>query len=136
MKASILTQLQLTGCPANFRTVCLKASSLGDDHHAVIHSRCPVCKCCVHSPVVQVLGGRIQMPVSVEEDGVGDHMSNRGAPTDREVGGASCDCDISGRSRFCRTNRNSSGSEGSTDCRGVLSLNVGHKTRPCLTRVA
>lgn len=136
MKASILTQLQLTGCPANFRTVCLKASSLGDDHHAVIHSWCPVCKRCVHSPVVQVLVGRFQTPISVEEDGVGDHVSNRGAPTDREVGGASCDRDISGRSRFCRTNRNSSGSERSTDCCGVLSLYVGHKTRPRLTRVA
>lgn len=80
--------------------------------------------------------GRVETPISVEEDGVGDHVSNRGAPTDREVGGASCDRDIRGRSRFCRTNRNSSGSERSTDCCGVLSLNVGHKTRPRLTRVA
>lgn len=95
------TELQLTSCPANFRTVCLKASTLGDDHHAVIHSRCPVCKHCVHCPVVQVLVGHFQGIVSVEEDGVGEHLPGRSAPADRENGGASRDRDISGRSRSC-----------------------------------
>lgn len=64
------------------------------------------------------------MTVSVEEDGVGDHQPSRGAPADRDVGGASCDRDISGRSRFCGTNQNSNGSEGSTDRRDVSSLNL------------
>lgn len=98
-----MMQLQLTSCPANFRTVGLKALSLGDDHHAVIHSRGPVCKHCVHSPFVQVPVLRFQDIVSVEVDGVGDHLTCCSAPADRDIGGASCDCDISGRGWFCGT---------------------------------
>lgn len=96
-----MTQPQLTSRPANFRAVGLKAAGLGDDHHAVIHSRCPVCKHCVYSAVVQVLVGCFQLIVLVEEDGVGAHLPSRSAPADREVPGASCDRDISGRSWFC-----------------------------------
>lgn len=100
-----MKQLQLTSCPANFQTVCLRAASLGDDHHAVIHSRRPVGKRCGCSPVVQVLVGLFQPIVSVEEDGVGEHLPSRSAPADRQVGGASCDCDIGGRSRFWKNSR-------------------------------
>lgn len=58
-----------------------------------------MCKHCVCGPVVQVLVG--QLIVSGEEDSVGVHQPGRSSPAHREVGGASCDCDISGRSRFC-----------------------------------
>lgn len=60
-----------------------------------------MCKHGVCGPVVQALVGHLQLIVLGEEDGVGDHLPGRSSPAHREVGGASCGCDISGRSRFC-----------------------------------
>lgn len=100
MKLSIMTPHQLTSCLANFCTVCLKGSRPGGDQHAVKQSWCLVCKDEVYRPVVQILVGH-QLTISVEEDVVGDHLPVRSRPAHREVGGASCDCDISDRSRFC-----------------------------------
>lgn len=59
-----------------------------------------MCKHCVCCPVVQALVGHLLI-VLREEDCVGVHLPGRNAPAHREVGGASRDCDISGRSRFC-----------------------------------